>query len=819
MKLSIIPVVAFLLATTAGVMSAPLDVDEIIAINQLDARQVTIQTITVYSNKNFGGVRETVDVPLNTCHKLRKGIRDNVESADGFGNNRCTFFRQSDCQGANDSNDEETLAGSDGSFTKFVRPYIKNLRILVRNHARIDTYIPGTQRKVNFHNLKGCVRDVRAIETHLQGLKFHHVKILSASGESAAGIPLESKSELPIFENIVRELIYITNNASEGDLVYIHYSGHGIRRDKIEPDDENGDYVSGAALVLADVMDGGPYLTGFQLGRFMQNMVEVKNLRVNLVLDSCFSGRGVRSSTPAIGEYISRGGNYDFDDEKLPCDLTADDLIDRLFPSEYRDVRVKRSWLSNPTGCSILTACQFDETAAEQNFDGEYHGVLTYWILTLLKTPKIYRPSFARLREYAEANIKRMNGSRTQSPVLHGDGEYMFLGIDSVIERPLGRVLSRDNYEVVLDVGWAQGVSVGAVYDVYPKDQVNVPDWVPKIHAKVADSPENSAFRSTAELIFDQRDQDSVLEIEKGGAIVLRDWALPSKTLVAVSFPEGHHAEAEQRMNDLKLTLEKTVGLIFQSTGATGKTAFVIVIKRHDIEIYEGGKRIPRLPKIPTNDKDWIVKVSYLLNHVARFRALNEIKNDMIDLEDSLDRNWVTFQVARTDYKGGIVKSGSGKKLQVQEHTELEFTFTLSDKSPLDHVYLGVYAFSPSWSVQKVHPGPGQPLIKVRRGTTETFWLQPEIPLASTADDPEIVEDTVKAFVCTSQETWEEIELPDLPVNAFFNPTKHLIHGTEAFEDLEEKDRNARVISREEHTDDSPKWLILDITVETSPEI
>ncbi|RVD88331.1 uncharacterized protein DFL_002520 [Arthrobotrys flagrans] len=134
MKISILSVATFFLAAATSVTSAPLE--EVVNMNRLDARQSSTQTIAVFSKNNFEGFRDTIEVTINKCHALPKGVRDNVESANLFGNYRCTFYRQSDCQGVSDTNDNETRATGDGGAIEVTRPHIKKFRTLVRNHAR-----------------------------------------------------------------------------------------------------------------------------------------------------------------------------------------------------------------------------------------------------------------------------------------------------------------------------------------------------------------------------------------------------------------------------------------------------------------------------------------------------------------------------------------------------------------------------------------------------------------------------------------------------------------------------------------------------------
>ncbi|KAK6357868.1 hypothetical protein TWF730_007225 [Orbilia blumenaviensis] len=134
MKLSILSVATIFLAAATGVTSAPLE--EVVKANQLDARQSETLNVAVFSKSNFGGFMDNVTVTFGKCRSLPKGLRDNVVSAKWQGDYECRFFRQSDCQGVSDANDIETQATGDGGAIQVTRPFIKKLRVLVRNHAR-----------------------------------------------------------------------------------------------------------------------------------------------------------------------------------------------------------------------------------------------------------------------------------------------------------------------------------------------------------------------------------------------------------------------------------------------------------------------------------------------------------------------------------------------------------------------------------------------------------------------------------------------------------------------------------------------------------
>jgi hypothetical protein len=668
----------------------------------------------------------------------------------------------------------------------------------------VDSYIPGKERPVEFKNLKGCVRDVLAMRQYLQNLGVQNIKILTASGDPG---PVEDETELPIYNNVKRELEHITENAQPGDLIYIHYSGHGIRRDALGVKQRiPGDQITGTALALANVMKGGAYLTGYQLGVWVKRMVRDKNLRVTLVLDSCFSGRGFRNSE----HYAVRTVEDKFDDSLLQSDKDADEVAsaaDMNTPGDFRNAHVKRSWLSNPTGCTVLTACEFDEVAGEDNFPGMEgkHGVLTYWVLQGLGENHLRRrPTYTKIKEYVRSKITHMKPTVRQSPVLHGDGDYLFFGRELVVERPACNILSRyDNY-VDLDIGTAQGVSVGAVYDVYPeKGNIDV-ETIPTLQAHIMELSELSAFRSTAVIFIHEAGHITPL-IDKGGTAVLRKWALPSDTYVNVSLL--NRAGLEVRL--LEAEIEQTPGLYLHSDTAPSDPAFDVVFDRYNnFEIQENGKRLSRIPKLSVEDDKWRQRLAYLLSHLARFRAIEALPNNMID--DPLPCNWFSFKVQALS--GQLVRESNGR-YNVTEGQRVVVSFRLKEECPLEYVYVSFFGLHPSWGIRKLHPGPGQFAFKTSRSRLERFGISMEIP-PGRSDDPVEINDIIRVFISTNEASWEEIALPDLPVEGSFVPLESEGDVALSVQDPDAESlaaRNSKSFSMGEE-----KWGVMDIIIHTS---
>jgi uncharacterized caspase-like protein len=138
--------------------------------------------------------------------------------------------------------------------------------------------------------LEGCVRDVEQLQQHFEGRENIHTTLLKASidNEVDSKKPFDDENQLPTLENIRSSINGIISKANTGDLVHIHFSGHGVRR-KTQSEDfgdhENGDL----ALVLYDPISNVRYLQGLELARRLEEMVD-KGLKPVLVLDCCHSG-------------------------------------------------------------------------------------------------------------------------------------------------------------------------------------------------------------------------------------------------------------------------------------------------------------------------------------------------------------------------------------------------------------------------------------------------------------------------------------------------------------------------------------------------
>jgi hypothetical protein len=327
--------------------------------------------------------------------------------------------------------------------------------------------------------LEGAVRDVEEISNVLsQRLPSASQRLLKASrpGDiSTQGTrPTESREVWPTYENVVGCVKQVTSDAQPGDFVYMHYSGHGTA---LPP---SGPYSNSATgdLALALLHEnpetrvvGLRYLRGIELAYLLEGMVK-KGLTVTLVLDTCASGSTQR------------------DEESVRC-LSYNRVVDAAYPPSLggcpaassgtvnfascgsRDASMRPSWLVDPDGYTILTACGPTEKAYElKDEKGEKHGTLSYFLLrafTLLggvggRLDQVYQ----HLRVQLPQSRLVRDRKAIQNPMLYGNKTAFFFGSSPAGSCSGDIPIVRNKDAVDLQAGVAQGICIGDCFELRP---------------------------------------------------------------------------------------------------------------------------------------------------------------------------------------------------------------------------------------------------------------------------------------------------------------------------------------------------------------
>ncbi|MCM1982627.1 caspase family protein [Lyngbya confervoides] len=271
--------------------------------------------------------------------------------------------------------------------------------------------------------LKGCVNDIRRIETYLsdrvdsQAYQLHIHKLLNAQATRQAVIDG--------FRNHLMQ-------AGSNDIALFYYSGHGSQEAApeefwpMEPDRMN------ETLVCWDSREaGGRDLADKELGYLIEQLSQ-QHPQVVMIMDCCHSGSGTREIIP---EGV-RHSPADFRQRNLQDFIFSADeaYLSRLLATppgdDLPEVGDRQSGWSLPVGRHILLAgCHDSELASEYLGDGEERGAFSYFLVDTLEKTRgslSYRDLFKRASSLVRGRIK------DQSPQLEAthpqDLELPFLG-------------------------------------------------------------------------------------------------------------------------------------------------------------------------------------------------------------------------------------------------------------------------------------------------------------------------------------------------------------------------------------------------------
>jgi hypothetical protein len=240
---------------------------------------------------------------------------------------------------------------------------------------------------------------------------------------------------------------HLIAKAQPGDIVVIHFSGHGsqmpdVTHKKISNLDET--------IVPYDSRDaeGKVFdISGAELHALLLQLA-AKTKNVTFILDSCHSGTLVRGARVRSIPADTRTP------PPLPAYVTTRGLADT-------------TEASSPKFVSIAAATS-RESAFEHSVDAKDHGALTYFLTQQLRNAK----AGATYRDIMDSVIGNVTANYpAQHPSLEGAeaDEYVFGDASSLAHSYVTASPSLlDAHRVTLGIGQVQGATIGSTYDVYP---------------------------------------------------------------------------------------------------------------------------------------------------------------------------------------------------------------------------------------------------------------------------------------------------------------------------------------------------------------
>lgn len=249
-------------------------------------------------------------------------------------------------------------------------------------------------------DLRGCVNDVKNLQSAL-------VELYGFAGRDVATLT-DLAATKKAMERAIRALIA---GARKGDVLLLHYSGHGSN----VPDD-NGDEADRRDEILCPTdLDWKDPLRDDWLRATFDKLPAGVNLTV--IMDCCHSGSNTRAIAPPDAPRIER---Y----LPSPWDLVATESGRRLRGTVRGSLRAsapstrRRSDVVNADIPEVLiTGCRSTQTSADAWIRGSYNGALTYHLVSAMRKAK-GRLSYRELHARALESLKR--GDFDQVPQLEG---------------------------------------------------------------------------------------------------------------------------------------------------------------------------------------------------------------------------------------------------------------------------------------------------------------------------------------------------------------------------------------------------------------
>jgi Caspase domain len=327
----------------------------------------------------------------------------------------------------------------------------------------IDYYLPNPL----FRSLQGAVRDIDKVADYLdKSLKISSDKITRLTSPipdtNSLGDVRSARNEIsPTYQNIVNAFNSITEGAKLGDLVYIHYSGHGGRVSTIFKD-LKGEGQFDECLVPMDVGSNGYYLRDVEMNTLLKRMTD-KGLIVTVIFDSCHSGGATRGDGDVRG---ARDSKVDTTDRPKDSTVATRAELAQNWLLQTQNSS-KDNWLPNQRDYVFLGACRPTELAYEAAFGTgtERNGALTYWMLdTLNSNPNnlTYQALYDRVKGQIQSKFPN------QLPMLFGENNRLVFGSEIKSVKYSLTVVNVASDRVTLDGGLAQGISRGSRFSLYP---------------------------------------------------------------------------------------------------------------------------------------------------------------------------------------------------------------------------------------------------------------------------------------------------------------------------------------------------------------
>jgi Caspase domain len=567
----------------------------------------------------------------------------------------------------------------------------------------IDDYAPNPL----FNSLQGAVRDIDKVADYLvKSLHIPAEKITRLTAPvpdtNLQGDVRTARQEiLPTYQNIVDAFDRITASANTGDLVYIHYSGHGGRVKTIFPDLKGAGQFD-ESLVPMDVGNDGHYLRDVEMTTLLKRMTD-KGLIVTVVFDSCHAGGATRGDGAIRG---ARAGQVDLSDRPQASTVaTRAELVQNWLLLTQNNP--KEGWLPNQRDYVFLGACRPSEFAYEAAFGTgtERNGALTYWMLDTLNSNShlTYQALYDRVKGQIQSKLPN------QLPMILGESDRLVFGSEIESVRYSLTIVNVAPARVTLDGGLAQGLSSRSRFALYPVGS----DFTDKQkRLAVVEIIELQASTATAKILTaEESGVTAVIEkIAPGLPAVMESEPVNLKHRVRLFIKEVGEQEAQlpPELADQQAAALAKVRQAMQSSGWVMEVESdeqghyqVAVGRKGEYEISQLTPIDNLTPALSIDDPESPDRVVKRLVHLAKYKSIAALDNPESQLSiefDLLDEHKQPF-IDRHNIK---LKSGT-VYLHIKNNEDISLNIAILDLEaiwainllPIENINTAFYEIAP----------------------------------------------------------------------------------------------------------------------------
>ena len=488
--------------------------------------------------------------------------------------------------------------------------------------------------------LHGAVNDIRLMREVLIG-KF------GVPPSNITMLENEQATHKAIIDAIKDQLIA---EAKAGDVVVLHFSGHGSQMK-----DVSGDEVDqlDETLVPYDSRTEGVFdISDDEINGLLKQLT-AKTKNVTFIFDSCHSGAA------------SRGGN-----------AVREIEADRRTPPTPPDYAInsgetegEANFRANNSDYVLISGSLAKELSNETEFEGGRHGALTWFLTSALRMAQP-ETTYRALMDQVKTEVTVRFPS--QHPQIEGPGQDLLVfGVDKINVKPYVLVEPVGAQRARVEAGKALGLGKGSILNVYAPGTTDFETAQPIGSLKLTDVSDFESEANVTDGGLIQPHSRTILN-----AVTFGDISIPV-------FVDTIQSAQLKKVKDSLSTMQ-AVGLTKEETGAR----LIIREKDGNLRIQSGDLEL-LAPPVPARSSDAVSQVSDQIKNIVHWMVVFDLKNPESTLR-------VNFNFWRANDS-----SGTPSPTQVSSGTRLSYKVENRSNQPL---YIYVLDVSNDGSIALLHP-------------------------------------------------------------------------------------------------------------------